>query len=39
VTLWQPKAGGHVGFPNGPFPANVDAMPCAVLDWLQTTLH
>lgn len=38
VTLWQPNAGGHVGFPKGPFPANVDAMPCAVLDWLQMTL-
>ncbi len=38
VTLWQPQTGGHVGFPAGPFPAHVDAMPCAVLDWLQTTL-
>ena len=30
VTLWQPAQGGHVGFPSGPFPANVRAMPAAV---------
>jgi predicted alpha/beta-fold hydrolase len=34
VTLWQPAAGGHVGFPGGGFPGHVQAMPQAVLDWL-----
>ncbi len=35
VTLWQPAHGGHVGFPNGDFPADVLGMPQAVTDWLQ----
>ncbi len=30
VTLWQPREGGHVGFPSAPFPAHVRAMPEAV---------
>ncbi|MDB5964499.1 MAG: alpha/beta fold hydrolase [Polaromonas sp.] len=30
VTLWQPREGGHVGFPSGPFPGHVRAMPAAV---------
>ncbi|MES2415684.1 MAG: alpha/beta fold hydrolase [Pseudomonadota bacterium] len=30
VTLWQPEQGGHVGFPSGPFPGHVWAMPDAV---------
>jgi predicted alpha/beta-fold hydrolase len=34
VTLWQPRQGGHVGFPNGPFPGRVLAMPQAVAQWL-----
>jgi predicted alpha/beta-fold hydrolase len=34
VTLWQPAQGGHVGFPAGPWPAHVRAMPHAVGDWL-----
>jgi predicted alpha/beta-fold hydrolase len=34
VMLWQPTEGGHVGFPSGRFPAHVDTMPRAVLDWL-----
>lgn len=34
VTLWQPAQGGHVGFPQGRFPARVLAMPQAVADWL-----
>ena len=34
VTLWQPAHGGHVGFPQGPPPAQVLAMPQAVSDWL-----
>ncbi|MDE2455835.1 MAG: alpha/beta hydrolase, partial [Burkholderiales bacterium] len=35
VTLWQPEAGGHVGFAQGPFPGQVLAMPAAVTDWLK----
>jgi predicted alpha/beta-fold hydrolase len=34
VTLWQPAAGGHVGFPVGPLPGHVCAMPAQVGDWL-----
>ena len=34
VTLWQPAQGGHVGFPAGPFPGHVLAMPEAVSAWL-----
>jgi uncharacterized protein len=34
VTLWQPDAGGHCGFPAGRFPGHVRAMPAAVCDWL-----
>jgi uncharacterized protein len=34
VTLWQPKNGGHVGFPSGKFPGHVHAMPRAVGHWL-----
>lgn len=34
VTLWQPKHGGHVGFPAGTFPGHVWAMPEAVSAWL-----
>ncbi|MFN3568968.1 MAG: YheT family hydrolase [Polaromonas sp.] len=30
VTLWQPRQGGHVGFPSAPFPGHVRAMPEAV---------
>ena len=39
VTLCQPATGGHVGFPDGAFPAHVHAMPMAVMAWLQTHLH
>ncbi|MBI5256677.1 MAG: alpha/beta fold hydrolase [Burkholderiales bacterium] len=35
VTLWQPRHGGHVGFPGGRFPGHVLTMPEAVLQWLQ----
>ena len=38
VTLWQPAQGGHVGFPQGKFPAQVMAMPQAVSTWLATHL-
>jgi predicted alpha/beta-fold hydrolase len=34
VTLWQPQHGGHVGFPAGPLPGHVLAMPEAVSAWL-----
>ena len=34
VTLWQPRHGGHVGFPHGPIPGHVRAMPDAVGGWL-----
>lgn len=34
VTLWQPAHGGHVGFPQGPFPGHVRTMPDAVGGWL-----
>jgi predicted alpha/beta-fold hydrolase len=35
VTLWQPPHGGHAGFPAGPLPGHVQAMPRAVLAWLR----
>lgn len=35
VTLWQPQEGGHVGFASGQFPANLQEMPWAVLEWMQ----
>lgn len=43
VTLWQPACGGHVGFPSaqapGPaFPGHVQAMPEAVVGFLQAQL-
>jgi len=38
VTLWQPKQGGHVGFPKGPYPASVQAMPEAVTAFLAAQL-
>lgn len=38
VTLWQPEAGGHVGFvaaqPGWALPGHVSAMPRAVIEWL-----
>ncbi len=38
VTLWQPPEGGHVGFPAGPFPGHVAAVPQAVGQWLHQHL-
>lgn len=38
VTLWQPLHGGHVGFPQGKFPANVYGMPDATGNWLCSHL-
>lgn len=35
VTLWQPRHGGHVGFPAGRFPGHVQTMPQAVMAWLE----
>ena len=35
VTLWQPEEGGHVGFASGRFPADLQEMPWAVLEWMQ----
>ena len=34
VTLWHTVDGGHVGYPQGRFPAHVQAMPEAVATWL-----
>jgi predicted alpha/beta-fold hydrolase len=34
VTLWQPRDGGHVGFPDGAWPTHVRRMPDEVGGWL-----
>lgn len=34
VTLWQPQQGGHVGFASGRFPADLQEMPWAVMEWM-----
>jgi predicted alpha/beta-fold hydrolase len=34
VTLWQPREGGHVGFPGGTLPGHVRGMPDEVGRWL-----
>ena len=34
VTLWQPPAGGHVGFASGAWPAHLQWLPQAVGGWL-----
>jgi predicted alpha/beta-fold hydrolase len=34
VTLWQPNAGGHVGFVSGAFPSDLKEMPWAVTEWM-----
>jgi predicted alpha/beta-fold hydrolase len=34
VTLWQTKQGGHVGYPQGRWPAHVRGLPEAVGAWL-----
>lgn len=38
VTLWQPRHGGHVGFPSGRPPGHVRTMPERVADWLAQRL-
>lgn len=35
VTLWQPREGGHVGFPDGHVPGHVRTMPDQVGGWLM----
>jgi predicted alpha/beta-fold hydrolase len=39
VTLWQPMHGGHVGFPSGPAPGNLYALPQLVGNWLKSHIH
>ncbi len=39
VTLWQPEHGGHVGFPHGFPPGDVQAMPWAVGQWLLAQMN
>jgi predicted alpha/beta-fold hydrolase len=34
LELWQPRHGGHVGFPDGHMPGHVRRMPDAVGTWL-----
>lgn len=35
TTLWQPRVGGHVGFPgNGRWPCSCDLLPAIVGQWL-----
>jgi uncharacterized protein len=38
VTLWQPREGGHVGFPDGHVPGHVRTMPDAVGGWLMNQI-
>ncbi len=38
VTLWQPQAGGHVGFPTGGWPSNALGLPASVCLWLSQHL-
>jgi predicted alpha/beta-fold hydrolase len=39
VTLWQPLHGGHVGFPTGPAPGHLSALPLVVGSWLTSHIH
>jgi uncharacterized protein len=34
VVLWQPRHGGHVGFPSGRWPGHLQALPESVAGWL-----
>lgn len=38
VTLWQPRHGGHVGFPAGRWPGHVMSLPEQVGGWLKAQL-
>lgn len=35
VSLWQPRHGGHVGFPGGRWPGHVMRLPDAVMSWMK----
>jgi predicted alpha/beta-fold hydrolase len=36
VTLEQPETGGHVAFPSGPFPGNIDWLPQRLIQHFDT---
>mgnify|MGYP001416608535 FL=1 len=38
VTLWQPRHGGHVGFPGGRWPGHVMTLPEQVMGWIARHL-
>lgn len=38
VTLWQPGAGGHVGFAEGAAPGDVRGLPDRVIGWMRAHL-
>ena len=38
VTLWQPRHGGHVGFPGGRWPGHVHTLPEAVMGWIKAQI-
>jgi len=38
VTLWQPRHGGHVGFPGGRWPGHVLTLPEHVMGWVRAHL-
>jgi uncharacterized protein len=38
VTLWQPRHGGHVGFPGGRWPGHLHTLPEAVMGWIEAQL-
>jgi predicted alpha/beta-fold hydrolase len=38
VTLWQPRHGGHVGFPGGNWPGHLLTLPDRVMDWMKPRL-
>jgi predicted alpha/beta-fold hydrolase len=38
VTLWQPRHGGHVGFPGGRWPGHVMTLPEQVMGWIAPHL-
>lgn len=39
VTLWQPRHGGHVGFPSGAWPGSALGLPASVCQWLAQHLR
>jgi uncharacterized protein len=39
VTLWHPREGGHVGFPDGHLPGHVRRMPDEVGGWLLRAIN